>query len=136
MKEKINLFLSLSKLVLAVGGGFEPPTMQLALKQNLVVNPSLHWKKPVRLYFTFILNPSPPRQEGTAASFVILQYVNRSKPKYETCFCFSYFDATKLGNELALMQIIYKKYFISIDCLVLIDIFEYYLEICFFETLY
>jgi hypothetical protein len=59
----------------AVGGGFEPPTMQLAKKQNLVVNPSRLWKKPVRLYFSFILKPPPPRQEGTAASFVTLHYL-------------------------------------------------------------
>jgi hypothetical protein len=38
-KNKSNIFLS-HALCMAVGGGVEPPTMQLAKEQNLVVNPS------------------------------------------------------------------------------------------------
>ncbi|MFN8429963.1 MAG: hypothetical protein U0V04_08295 [Spirosomataceae bacterium] len=74
--KKIFLKFFLLMPIIAVGGGVEPPTMQLAKEQNLVVNPSRHWKKPVRLYSLFILNSPPPRQEGTAASFVILQYLS------------------------------------------------------------
>jgi hypothetical protein len=35
--------------------------------------PQSKLKKTSRLYFPFILDSSPPRQEGTAANFVILQ---------------------------------------------------------------
>jgi hypothetical protein len=38
-KNNSNIFLSHAPCM-AVGGGVEPPTMQLAKEQNLVVNPS------------------------------------------------------------------------------------------------
>ncbi len=70
---------------LAVGGGVEPPTVQLAIKQNFGGQPQSTWKKPVRLYFTFILSSPPPRQEGTAANFVILQYKERTSKQCLIC---------------------------------------------------
>jgi len=57
--------LSLCKKI-AVGGGFEPPTVQLASIQCLVVNPS-RYQVPA-LYRVYPLSP-PPRQEGMATKF-------------------------------------------------------------------
>lgn len=52
--------------MLAVGGGFEPPTVQLAAIQSLVVYPS---RLECRHYIVFVLCSPPPRQEGMAAKF-------------------------------------------------------------------
>jgi|GEM_PF-5511795 len=54
---------------LAVGGGIEPPTEQLAIVQYI------KWSTlALVLYTTFISDSPPPRQEGMSASFNILQY--------------------------------------------------------------
>ena len=63
----------------AVGGGFEPPTMQLASAQKIVV------VNPIRCVCPL---SSPPRQEGTSANFDTLQYKLAINPNAADGLCF------------------------------------------------
>ena len=62
------------KIKNAVGGGVEPPTVRLAAIQILGGQP----QSTSRHYIVFIPESPPPRQEGMAASFIILQYSQKT----------------------------------------------------------
>ena len=83
-----------SQLNQAVGGGVEPPTVRLAAIQILGGQP----QSTSRHYIVFIPESPPPRQEGMAASFIILQYSKKRCQNNRKGVPFLYIDLTKVRD--------------------------------------
>ena len=96
----------------AVGGGLEPPTVQLATVQ-------LWWSTPVAtraaLCCVYPLSP-PPRQEGTSANFDILQCEKKSQEDRRVT-PLDQLDNTKIAHRVYLLQILHKIFLKFIICI-------------------